>query len=41
MEDMSTSAIVFMAMGWVFVWGLLITTMKKVLTDETEYDEMD
>ncbi len=41
MEQITTEAIIFMALGWGFVLTLVIYTMKKILTDKISYDEDD
>lgn len=41
MEQITTEAYMFMALGWGFVLALVIYTMKKILTDKISYDEDD
>ncbi|MEZ4723876.1 MAG: hypothetical protein R2863_04380 [Candidatus Kapaibacterium sp.] len=41
MEQITTEAIIFMALGWGFVIAMVIYTMKKILTDKISYEEDD
>ena len=41
MEQITTEAIIFMALGWGFVIAMVIYKMKKILTDKISYEEDD
>lgn len=41
MEQVSTEALIFMGLGWGFVIWMVVSSMKKILTDKIHYDEDD
>lgn len=41
MEHISTGAYIFMGLGWGFVIWMVVSTMKKILTDKISYEEDD
>lgn len=41
MENITTEAYIFMALGWGFVIWMVVSTMRKILTDKISYDEDD
>ncbi len=41
MEHITTEAFIFMGLGWGFVIWMVVSTMKKILTDKISYEEDD
>ncbi len=41
MDQISISAIIFMGLGWGFVLWMVVSSMKKILTDKISYEEDD